>query len=210
MIVSDLSAAASELDLQLQERALQQFEDYLELLAKWNKVYNLTAIRESSKWVSHHLMDSLAVVRYLPTGSVIDVGSGAGLPGLPIAIACPSRQVCLLDSSHKKCAFLRQAAAELKLQNVSVISSRVQAYRPAAAFDVVISRAFSELSEFVACARHLCARGGRMLAMKGVFPDEEISQLPAASVERVQKLRVPLLDAERHLVIVDADQLGAI
>lgn len=209
MIVSELDAAAGELGVPLPARALQQFEDYLALLAKWNRVHNLTAIREPTKWVSHHLLDSLAVVQHLPTGSLIDVGSGAGLPGIPIAVACPSRPVVLLDSSHKKCAFLRQVVAELRLANVSVISARVEMYRPAEKFEVVISRAFSDLSEFAASARHLCAPSGRLLAMKGLFPHEEIAQLPADSVERVEQLRVPTLDAERHLIFVKSGTLGA-
>lgn len=209
MIVSDLTIGSVAAGVDLDAHALQQFEEYLDLLGKWNSVYNLTAIREPSKWVSHHLLDSLAVVRHLPCGRVIDVGSGAGLPGIPIAVACASRQIVLLDSSQKKCAFLRQASTLLGLKRVEVVTSRVEDYRPAQPFDVVISRAFSDLSDFVATARHLCATGGRLLAMKGIYPHEEIAQLPAGAVERVERLHVPMLEAERHLVFIDPGKCGA-
>jgi 16S rRNA (guanine527-N7)-methyltransferase len=203
VIVSDLNQAAAELGVDLNDRAVQRLEDYLALLAKWNKVYNLTAIRDPALWVSHHLLDSLSLVKHLSDGSMIDVGSGAGLPGLPVAIACPSRQVVLLDSNQKKCAFLRQVVAELRLDNVSVVNSRVEDYCPEQRFAVVASRAFSDLSEFVVSARHLCASGGRMVAMKGIYPHEEIALLTAGRVERVQRVCVPTLAAERHLVFVD-------
>ncbi len=187
----------------LDPAAAARARDYLVLLEKWNRVYNLTAIRDSSQWVSHHLLDCLAVVPHLPAGALVDVGSGAGLPGIPIALANPMRPVTLLESNQKKCAFLRQVVGQLGLANVTTVPSRVEAYRPTALFDGVISRAFSDLPEFLASAGHLCAPGGRLLAMKGVYPDEELSQLPAGVVERVLRLEVPGLRAERHLVTID-------
>ena len=177
--------------------------DYLTLLAKWNRVYNLTAIREETKWISHHLLDSLAVVPYLPAGRLVDAGSGAGLPGIPIAFACPDRPVTLLDSNQKKGAFLTQAAAELELTNVKVVIERAESYRPDHAFDIVISRAFSSIADFIRLAGHLCSPGGVLAAMKGARPDTEIARLPDSwKSETIIPLRVPRLDAQRHLVML--------
>ena len=177
--------------------------DYLTLLAKWNRVYNLTAIREETKWISHHLLDSLAVVTHLPAGQVVDAGSGAGLPGIPIAFACPERQVTLLDSNQKKGAFLTQASAELALTNVKVVIERAESYRPGLPFDIVISRAFSSIADFIRLAGHLCSPGGVLAAMKGARPDAEIAQLPDPwRAEKIIPLHVPQLDAERHLVML--------
>jgi 16S rRNA (guanine527-N7)-methyltransferase len=137
--------------------------------------------------------------------TLLDVGTGAGLPGIPLAIARPDLAVTLLDASHKKATFLRQAKAELELANVEVACERVEKWHPAAAFDVVVSRAFAELADFVAQAAHLVAPGGAMLAMKGVHPFEEIARVPATHrVENVVALRVPTLDAQRHLVFLKA------
>lgn len=177
--------------------------DYLALLAKWNRVYNLTAIRGEMKWISHHLLDSLAVVPHLPAGRLVDAGSGAGLPGIPIAFACPERPVTLLDSNQKKGAFLTQASAELALTNVKVVIERAESYRPDHAFDIVISRAFSSIADFIRLAGHLCSPGGVLAAMKGARPDTEIAQLPDSwKAETIIPLHVPRLDAERHLVML--------
>src|SRR5262249_9791263 len=143
------------LDLALPAPAVERLAAYVELMAKWNRVYNLTAIRDEQKMVSYHIVDSLAIIEHLPQGSGIDVGSGAGLPGIPVAIAQPSREVTLLDSNQKKGAFLRQAVAELGLSNAKVVIERVEAYHPAERFDVVVSRAFSDLADFVNLAGHL-------------------------------------------------------
>ncbi len=157
---------------------------YLELLAEWNRTYNLTAIREPERMVTHHVLDALAVLPHLPDADarpglrLLDVGSGGGVPAIPLAIARPAWHVVALDSSHKKGAFLQQVAIELPLANVEAVVARVEDYAPAAPFDVVISRAFSDLATFVeTSARHL-AEGGRLVAMKGVYPDEEVAQLP--------------------------------
>ena len=189
--------------LTLSPPAVRKLNILMQLLGKWNRVYNLTALRDEKTWVSHHLLDSLSVVPILPAGRLIDVGSGAGFPGLPIAVADPDRHIVLVDSSQKKTAFLRQAVAEMGLDNVSVETIRVEAYEPELAFQVVVSRAFSSLLEFVRVAAHLCADGGRLVAMKGIFPEEELRQLTAACVDKVVPLDVPSLDAQRHAVFIN-------
>lgn len=176
---------------------------YCALLDKWNRVYNLTAIREKAKLVSHHLLDCLAVAPYLTGISIVDVGSGAGLPGIPLAIASPALQVVLLESNHKKGAFLNQVAMELGLKNVQVMVSRAEEWRPAQALDMAISRAFADLAGFVDAARHLVKPGGLLLAMKGLYPHEELTQVPpAVTLESVSELVVPGLRAARHLVML--------
>jgi len=183
---------------------------YLDLLAEWNRTYNLTAIREPARMVTHHVLDALAVLPHLPDESahpglrLLDVGSGGGVPAIPLAIARPTWRVVALDSSHKKGAFLQQAVIELPLANVEAVIARVEDYAPPALFDVVISRAFSDLATFVeSSARHL-ADGGRLVAMKGVYPDEEVAQLPPAfRVVAAPALKVPGLDAERHLIVME-------
>ena len=181
---------------------------YVELLAKWNATYNLTAIRDRSQMVSHHLLDSLVLARFLKPGRLLDVGSGGGLPGIVLAIwaevAMPGLEVTVLDANHKKAAFLRQAKAELKLDQVEVCDQRVEAWHPEKGFGQITSRAFSDLGEFHQLTRHLAAgEDTRWLAMKGVHPHEEIAQLPAdCAVEAVHRLAVPGLGAERHLVVM--------
>jgi len=189
--------------LALPAAAIDQLTGYLKLLVKWNRVYNLTAIRDDAKLVSHHVLDSLATLSHLPDGNIVDVGSGAGLPGIPIAISCPGRAVTLLDSNHKKGAFLKQAIAELGLARVQVVTQRAEAYRPSELFRIVISRAFSDLADYVKLAGHLCASGGVMIAMKGLHPDDEIARLPSSwRVEKTLRLVVPQIDASRHLVFL--------
>jgi 16S rRNA (guanine527-N7)-methyltransferase len=197
-----LERGLDQLALPLPANARAQLLDYLELLAKWNRTYNLTAIRDPVQAVSHHLLDSLAVLRELPAGSLADVGSGAGLPGLPIAIAEPERRVTLNDKSQKKGAFLRQAVIELGLRNAQVHVGRAEAWRPLARFAVVISRGFAELASFIAACRHLVAPSGMLAAMKGGHPAAEIARLGAdCGCCDVRRLVVPLLRAERHLVL---------
>jgi 16S rRNA (guanine527-N7)-methyltransferase len=182
-----------------QERLLA----YLELLQKWNRVYNLTAVREMPRMVSHHLLDCLAAVPHVAEATLLDVGSGAGLPGIPLALALPESRVTLLDSNHKKAAFLRQAVMELKLANAEVVCERVDAWKPGGPFAVVISRAFSDLAEFVSMAGRHVAAGGRLVAMKGVHPYEEIHHLPGGwRVLEVIPLTIPGLRAPRHLVSI--------
>jgi len=186
------------LALTLPADAAEQLMAYAELLTKWNRTYNLTAIRDPLEMVSRHLLDSLAVLPHLPIGdgaAVADVGSGAGLPGIPFAIARPKWRVTLNDSIQKKAAFLRQTAIELGLRNVEVHEGRVEAWRPAARFAVVISRAFADLHEFMAKCRHLVAPGGLLAAMKGVAPAATDAHCSVVT------LKVPFLDAQRHLVL---------
>jgi 16S rRNA (guanine527-N7)-methyltransferase len=179
---------------------------YLELLSKWNRVHNLTAVRETEQMVVLHVLDSLSVLPHLMAAHrLLDVGSGPGLPGIPIAIARPDASVTLLDSSHKKAAFLQQAKAELELANVEVVCERVERWHPERRFDAVISRAFSDLADFIEQAQHLVAPGGQLIAMKGVYPFDEIARVPATHrVAQVVELQVPRLEAKRHLVFVEA------
>ncbi|MCD6726333.1 MAG: 16S rRNA (guanine(527)-N(7))-methyltransferase RsmG, partial [Solirubrobacteraceae bacterium] len=199
-----LKAGIAALGLGLPEGAEAKLLAYLALLDKWNRVYNLTAVRDPARMVSHHLLDSLAVVPYFEGASVLDVGSGGGLPGIPLAIARPELQVTLIDSIAKKTAFLLQAKAELGLANLQVVTGRVEDFRPASGFDVVTSRAFSDLKELVVLTRHLLAPGGRWLAMKGLYPNEEIAVLPAdVKVSADHALVVPGLEASRHLIVLE-------
>ena len=199
-----LQRGLGELALALPSGASEKLLVYLELLAKWNKTYNLTAIRDPLQAVSHHLLDSLAVLHELSdrAGVLVDVGSGGGLPGIPIAIAEPARRVTLNDASEKKGAFLRQAVIELGLRNAEVHVGRVEAWQPAERFAVVISRGFASLVDFLAACRHLAAPAGVLAAMKGVYPQAELAQVPVdCDCSEVRRLKVPLLDAERHLVL---------
>ena len=179
---------------------------HLELIAKWNRVHNLTAIRETEQMVVLHVLDSLSVLPQLEGARTIaDVGTGPGFPGIPVAIVRDDARVTLVESSHKKCAFLQQAQTELARDNVTVACERVEQVAPAEKFDAVVSRAFSDLSDFVAQAGHLVAPGGRLIAMKGVYPFDEIARVPATHrVAQVLEMHVPSLDAKRHLVVMEA------
>jgi 16S rRNA (guanine527-N7)-methyltransferase len=197
-----LDRGLGELELALPAGARERLLAYLALLVKWNRTYNLTAIRDPLAMVAHHLLDSLAVLPHLPLpverGRLVDAGSGAGLPGIPLAMARPQWRVVLAESSQKKAAFLRQAAIELELNNVEVHEGRVEAWRPSVLFDAVISRAFAALAEFISVCRHLVAPGGVLAAMTGAAPsalDPECALI---------QLRVPLLHAQRHLVLCRA------
>jgi 16S rRNA (guanine527-N7)-methyltransferase len=208
-----LDEGASELGLALTPEQKQKLLDYVALLGKWNAVYNLTAIRDPKQMMIQHILDSLALVPAIAAcdaKNALDVGSGGGLPGIVLAIALPKLKVTLNDIVHKKTAFQSQAKAHLGLSNLSVVTGRVEALRPGhevpEKFDVITSRAFAELVDFVTLSRHLVADGGRILAMKGVRPDAEIELLPeGATVRRVERLHVPMLDAERHLIEIAVD-----
>jgi len=175
---------------------------YVRLLAKWNIAYNLTAVRDPLEMVTRHLLDSLVIVPHLHGARVLDVGTGPGLPGIPLAVARPELAFTLLDANAKKTRFVVQAVGELALKNVEVVQSRVENYRPSRIFDTVVSRAFASIADMLAHARHLCAPGGRFLAMKGAYPEEELEALPAGYDVEVVPLTVPGLDAARHVVIV--------
>ena len=205
-LAQTLADGLTTFGLSLTDAQQQSLLAYVELLAKWNKTYSLTAIREPERMVPHHLLDSLAPLAHFKVGDsarILDVGSGFGTPGIPLAIARPDWQLVLLDSNHKKTTFLRQAIVDLKLTNVTVVTKRVETYRPEAPFDVITSRAFSDLAEFVKLTRHLLADDGEWAALKGVYPHEEIALLPAeVKLAGVDTLQVPGIDAERHLVHV--------
>jgi 16S rRNA (guanine527-N7)-methyltransferase len=199
-----LADGLQALKLQLPDSAQAKLLEFLALVDKWNRVYNLTAVREREKMLAHHVLDSLAVAPHLTGSTLLDVGSGAGLPGIPLALAWPQSSVTLLEANHKKATFLKQAAIELGLANVDVVNARVESWEAPRRYDVVISRAFSDLAEFVGLAGRHCAEGGVLAAMKGVHPYEELAQLPAPYRARaVIALTVPGLNAERHLVLVE-------
>jgi 16S rRNA (guanine527-N7)-methyltransferase len=201
---TQLAAGIAALGLVLPEDAEARLLAYLALLDKWNRVYNLTAVRDTERMVSHHVLDSLAAVPFFQGKTVLDVGSGGGLPGIPLAIARPALQVTLIDSIAKKTAFLLQAKAELGLANLNVVTSRVEDFRPATGFDIITSRAFSDLKEFVTLTRHLLKPGGHWLAMKGLIPHEEIASLPDwVKVSANHALAVPGLEASRHLIVLE-------
>jgi len=200
-LAQQLAQGVLQLGFTLPEGVQQRLLEYLALLQKWNRVYNLTAVREAPRMVSQHLLDCLAAAPHIGAVTLLDVGSGAGLPGIPLALALPDSRVTLLDSNHKKAAFLKQAVMELKLVNAEVVCERAETWSLSTTFEVVISRAFSDLAEFVSVAGRHAAAGGRLMAMKGVHPYEEIAQLPPGwQVRQVMPLTVPGLRAQRHLV----------
>jgi 16S rRNA (guanine527-N7)-methyltransferase len=196
-----LRQGSKELHLDLDQATLDKLIVYLNLMSKWNRVYNLTAIRQPEEMLTHHLLDSLAVLPYLTTGNLLDIGSGAGLPGIPVAVARPDISVVMLDSNSKKTRFIQQVIVELGLSNAEVVHSRVEDYKVDKGFDTVISRAFSSLSQFVEGATPLLGNNGRFLAMKGRYPDDELAAVQElAEVIAVHRLEVPYLDSQRHLV----------
>ncbi len=200
-----IGAGATQLGVALDEAQLARLAAFASLLARWNATHNLTAIRGADDMLTHHLLDSLALVPHFTrvtagaAARVLDVGSGGGLPGMVLAIAAPQAGVTLVDAVQKKCAFLTQAQLELGLGNVEVVHGRVEALR-VPPFDVIVSRALSTLAQFVAWTRHLLKPGGRWLAMKGVLPAEELSELPPDVCAEVVPLQVPGLKQRRHLI----------
>ncbi len=203
MSAINLATGLAELGIDLPDAAQQQLLAFRDLLLKWNKTYNLTALRDPEQAISHHLLDSLAILPYVGDGPLLDVGSGGGLPGIPLAIARPELAVSMVDTVQKKATFLQQAAIQLGLKNVSAHHARVE--QMSGQYAQISSRAFAELKLFVELTRHLLAPGGRWLAMKGVRPDDEIAVLPTGIVvDRIIPLHVPGLDAERHLIILKA------
>ncbi|RJG02757.1 16S rRNA (guanine(527)-N(7))-methyltransferase RsmG [Noviherbaspirillum sedimenti] len=204
-----LRQGAQELRLDLSDGQIGQLLDYLALLAKWNAVYNLTAVRDPQQMLTQHVLDCLAALpAFEGARNVLDVGAGGGLPGMVLAIwgaaRQPELQVSMIDTVHKKTAFLTQAKSELGLANVTVHTARVEALQVSQKFDVITSRAFAELNDFVTWSQHLLADGGCYIAMKGVAPNDEISRLPAGwRVREVRALEVPGLQAQRHLVFIE-------
>lgn len=203
-----MSALAEKLATGIAQMGLQIGQDkqllllrYLELLAKWNKVYNLTAVRDPMDMVTLHLLDSLSVLPYITGKFLLDVGSGGGLPGVVLAICLPELQVTTIDAVQKKAIFMRQAKGELGLSNLQVVHARVEAYEVDSPYEMIISRAFSELDQFMALTQHLLADEGHWLAMKGVSPQTELDALKVKDCE-VYPLFVAGLNAERHIAII--------
>ncbi len=205
-LAESLADGIAALGFTLPQATQDHLLQYLELIRKWNRVHNLTAVCEPERMLPRHLLDSLAVLPHITGSRIVDVGSGAGLPGIPLALARPDWHVILLESNHKKAIFLQQVRIELQLENIEVVAERVENFHPAAKFDTVISRAFSDLADFVKLAGHLCLKdgnSGRLMAMKGVYPYEELVQIPLLfMVEKTLSIVVPSLEAERHLVIL--------
>lgn len=202
---AELASGAAELGVTLDETQKQQLLAYLTLLIKWNKAYNLTAVRNPDEMVSRHLLDSLSVAPYVAEGGNhwLDVGSGGGMPGIPLAILFADRHFTLLDSNGKKTRFLTQVKLELKLANLEVVHSRAEEYHPASPFSGITSRAFSSLSDFASWTRHLGDTQTRWLAMKGVQPDDEMQSLPSDfSLQSCEVLKVPGCQGQRHLLIL--------
>ena len=205
----ELIEGAQQLGVILTEQQQQQLLQYLVLLIKWNKAYNLTAVRNPDEMVSRHLLDSLSVVQYVEQygNDWLDVGSGGGMPGVPLAIIFPERKFTLLDSNGKKTRFLTQVKLELNLDNLEVIHNRVEAFTPARAFSGIISRAFSSLADFTNWTRHLGDTNSHWLAMKGVHPDDELQALPEDfRLDSCQILKVPGCQGQRHLLILQRQQ----
>lgn len=204
-----LSEGVQHLPLTLSERQIGLLIDYVGLLVKWNAVYNLTAVRDPVQMISQHILDSLAAVpAFTEARNVLDVGAGGGLPGMVLAVwaleARPEMRISMIDTVHKKTAFLTQAKVELGLSNVAVYTMKVEQLRVPQLFDVITSRAFAELADFVNWSAHLLAPGGRYIAMKGVMPEQEIAALPAGwAANAVLPVAVPGLDAARHLIFIE-------
>jgi 16S rRNA (guanine527-N7)-methyltransferase len=202
-LLQKLRGGCDSLALELNPNQFALLCRYIIMLEKWNKAYNLTAVRDPLAMVVYHLLDSLSILPWVSGQRLLDVGTGAGLPGLPLAIACPQRQFALLDSNGKKTRFLQQVVADLGLNNVTVFQLRAQHLVDNTGFDMVLSRAFAGLEDMLEHTDHLLADKGRWLAMKGSYPVDELSNLPAGiELQAVEPVTVPELEAERHLVIL--------
>ena len=198
-----LVAGLAELGISASDSQHHQWIAYLDLLAKWNKAYNLTAVRDRSTMLVRHLLDSLSVAPHITSHSLLDVGAGAGLPSIPLAILWPDRHVTALDSNGKKTRFMQQAKAELALSNLTVVQARVEDYQPTALFEGITARAYASLADIVTTSGHVLAPGGTIWAMKALIDTDELSALPKPyKVSACLPLRVPGADAERHLVVI--------
>jgi 16S rRNA (guanine527-N7)-methyltransferase len=205
-LAEELSQGIFQLGLDIPVESQRKMLAYLELLQKWNKVYNLTAIRTPEQMVTNHLLDSLAVLPHLRPGSWLDVGCGAGLPGIVLAVAQPEWEFTLIDSNSKKTSFVQQVIIDLDLVNVEVCCARIEEWNSGKKFDGIISRAYAELSDFISTTRHLLAKEGRWVAMKGKL-EQEADLLPAGvKIEKLISLQVPGLNAVRQLAILKAEQ----
>ncbi len=202
-----LDSGLAELSLSLDKRQQEKLIRYLQLLEKWNHTYNLTAVESAADRVSLHLLDSLSVLPYLSGDRFVDVGSGAGLPGIPLAVAMPDKVFTLLDSNAKRTRFLLQVKTELELDNIKVVHCRAESYKPAVLFDSVLSRAYASLSQMIEYTAPLCDYKGHFFAMKGQYPQKELRDLPKGfNVERFHELRVPGVIGDRHLIVICRSQ----
>jgi len=196
-----LRRGAEQQGLVLADEVVARMLDFLRMLSKWNRIYNLTAITEPKQMVTHHLLDSLAVAPFLQGQRILDVGTGAGLPGIPLALCFPDRQFVLLDSAGKKVRFLVQAVSELGITNVEPVHARVEEYTAEVCFDTIIARAFTRVNDMIEKTQHLCCDQGVWLAMKGGYPQQELAAL--RHPYQVHQLDVPSLGQQRHLVVVE-------
>ncbi|EAA7138613.1 16S rRNA (guanine(527)-N(7))-methyltransferase RsmG [Salmonella enterica] len=207
-MLNKLSRLLADAGISLTDHQKTLLVAYVDMLHKWNKAYNLTSVRDPNEMLVRHILDSIVVAPYLQGQRFIDVGTGPGLPGIPLAIVLPDAHFTLLDSLGKRVRFLRQVQHELKLENITPVQSRVEAYPSEPPFDGVISRAFASLNDMVSWCHHLPGEKGRFYALKGQLPGNEIASLPDDfSVESVEKLRVPHLEGERHLVIIKSNKV---
>ncbi|WLI78280.1 16S rRNA (guanine(527)-N(7))-methyltransferase RsmG [Kosakonia sp. H02] len=207
-MLNKLSRLLDEAGISLSDQQQHQLVAYVELLHKWNKAYNLTSVRDPNEMLIRHILDSIVVAPWLQGTRFIDVGTGPGLPGIPLSIVRPESHFTLLDSLGKRVRFLRQVQHELKLSNIEPVQSRVENFPAEPPFDGVISRAFASLNDMVSWCHHLPGEAGRYYALKGQVPDDEIALLPAdLAVESIVKLSIPHLDGERHLVIVKTNKV---
>lgn len=206
-MLNKLSRLLEEAGISLSDHQKNQLVAYVDMLNKWNKAYNLTSVRDPGEMLIRHIMDSIVVAPHLSGQRFIDVGTGPGLPGIPLSIVLPDAHFTLLDSLGKRVRFLRQVQHELALTNITPVQSRVEDFPAEPPFDGVISRAFASLTDMVSWCKHLPAENGRFYALKGQRPDDEISLLPSEfTVENIVELRVPHLDGERHLVTIKANK----
>jgi len=203
VLADQLAQGLETLGMDLPGQCIEQLLAYLALMERWNRVYNLTAVRKPAQMVVRHLLDSLAVVPYLDETPLLDVGTGPGLPGIPIAITRPDKNILLLDSNSKKIRFVNQVLIDLGIYNATAIQTRAEQHQSETGFGEIISRAFASLTDFVTGSGHLCSAEGRLLAMKGIYPEQELDELPAPwALEESIRLEVPKLGEERHLLIL--------
>lgn len=207
-MLNKLSRLLDQAGISLTDHQKNQLVAYVDMLNKWNKAYNLTSVRDPNEMLVRHILDSIVVAPYLQGTRFIDVGTGPGLPGIPLSIVCPDSHFTLLDSLGKRVRFLRQVQHELALTNITPVQSRVEAFPAEPPFDGVISRAFASLNDMVEWCHHLPGEKGCFYALKGLLPEEEIALLPSAfRVDNVVKLQVPQLEGERHLVVIKPNKI---